>query len=229
MKKIYFGIAIILACSNVQAQYKKASFLNKSGRTYDVGFAGRFLSDGGGAMPGIYYSYGRDKGKHVFHWFDLELLLPTKFKYNTVDLDDATVPVTVSGKSRLSLLYRYNFAYYIINTENTESKIRPFVTAGINFLIAGGSAKTYDYTPEETSPLKIPAYGNNFSYGANAGIGGIYAISEKIGIKLMAGYNWQGQLSPDFNNNYGQILYKTYSNHPYVSAGVRFVMTGDGE
>lgn len=229
MKKIYFGMAIILACSSVQAQYKKASFLSKSGRTYDLGFAGRFLSDGGGTMPGIYYSYGRDKGKHVFHWFDLELLLPTKFKYNTTDLNDEGTNVTVSGKSKISLLYRYNFAYYLLNTENSDIKIKPFVTAGVNFLILGGSAKSYDYTPENADPAKIPSFGNNFSYGANAGIGGIYSISEKIGIKLMAGYNWQGQVSPQFNSGYGNTNYKIFSNHPYVGAGVRFVMTGDGE
>jgi hypothetical protein len=75
MRKIYFAVAILLAYSSTQAQYKKASFLNKSGRTYDLGFASHFLSGGGGTVPGIYYSYGRDKGKRTFHWFDLELLL----------------------------------------------------------------------------------------------------------------------------------------------------------
>ncbi len=118
MKKFYVGIVILLACSGAQAQYKKASFLNKSGRTYDLGFAGRFLSGGGGTVPGIYYSYGRDKGKRIFHWFDLEVLLPTRFTYNTVDKNNAETVVTVSGKSKLGIVYRYNFAYYLTDAEN---------------------------------------------------------------------------------------------------------------
>jgi len=228
MKKIYFGIAILLAGSSVQAQYKKASFLNKSGRTYDIGFAGHFLSGGGGTVPGIYYSYGRDKGKRVFHWFDLEVLLPTKFKYNTIDKSDLETPVTVTGKSKLGLVYRYNFACYLTNVENTESKFKPFITAGINFLLLGGNPQSAEISPSYADPVKMLTY-DAFSYGANAGLGCIYTLSEKIGIKAIAGYNLQGQLSSDYNNQEEYSVYKVYSNHPYVGVGVRFVMTGDGE
>jgi len=224
MKRIYFGMAILLACSSVQAQYKKASFLSKSGRTYDLGASARFLSGGGGTVPGFYYSYGRDKGKRVFHWFDLEFLVPTKFNYNTNDKADPQTVVNVTGKSKFGLAYRYNLAYYLTNVENSESKLKPFVTAGINFLITGGTASTYDYTPSNADPSKIPLF-SAFNCGANAGLGGIYSISEKIGIKLTAGYNWQGTVSTES----GSSVYNVFGNHAYVGLGIRFVIVGDGD
>ena len=228
MKRIYFGIAILLACSSVQAQYKKASFLNKSGRTYDVGFTGRFLRGGGGTVPGIYYSFGRDKGRRVFHWFDMEILLPTKYKYNTYDKNNPEVAVTVTGKSKLSFLYRYNFACYLTNVEHSESKFKPFITAGVNIAALGGGSNGYEYLPYDSDPAKI-VDDNPISFGGNAGVGSIYSFSDKIGIKIMAGYNLQTQVSPGnyYSNEYS--LYKVLSSHPYVGVGIRFVMTGDAD
>lgn len=228
MKKIYFVIAIILAASSVNAQYKKASFLNKSGRTYDLGFIARFVSDRSSVVPGINYSYGRDKGKRIFHWFDLEVLLPTTFNYNTIDRANPATVVTVIGKSKLGLAYRYNFAYYLTNVENSESKFKPFVTAGVNFLIFGGGAKTYDYTPVQSDPAKL-VESNPFNYGCNAGLGGIYALSEKVGIRVMAGYNLQKNLTPKKYESSANDYQTLFSSHPYIGVGVRFMMAGDGD
>jgi hypothetical protein len=227
MKKIYFGAAMFLLVCSAQAQYKKASFLNKAGRTYDVGFRAAFLSGGGGTVPGIHYSYGRDKGKHAFHWFDLEVLLPTKFSYVTHDTYDPQIPVTVTGKTSVALVYRYNFAYYILNSENSEIKLKPFVTAGVNAYLSAGTTRTYDYTPDEASPSKVVDNDGSFSYGANAGAGGIYSFSEKIGIKLIAGYNWQGILNTSKYNDSEYSKYNVFPSHPYVSMGIRFVIVGD--
>jgi hypothetical protein len=228
MKRIYLGLAILLACGTVQAQYKKASFLNKSGRTYDLGFSGRFLNDGAGTVPGFYYSYGRDKGKRVFHWFDLELLAPTKFHYATVDREEPSTIVNVTGKSKVGLVYRYNFACYLTDIENADTKFKPFATIGINMLLLGGNARTYEYSPKNSNPLKYVGY-DNFSCGANAGLGGIYAMTEKIGIKFMAGYNLQTQVDPTSSANApaGLTSYKVFTNHPYVGVGFRFLMSGD--
>jgi hypothetical protein len=202
----------------VHAQYKKASFLSKSGRTYELGANARLLT-GGGTVPGFYYSYGRDKGKRIFHWFDLEFLLPTKFNYNTTDRDHPETVVNVTGKSKLGLAYRYNLAYYLTNVENSESKLKPFVTGGVNFLLLGGSAKTSEQTPPNVYPSKIVSY-NAFNCGANAGLGAIYSFSEKIGIKLTAGYNWQGALSDEIGSGYE--VYNVFGNHAYVGLGIRF-------
>jgi hypothetical protein len=222
MKTIYVLLAALLAGSTMQAQYKKASFLNKSGRTYDLGFTGRFLSGGGGAVPGFYFSYGRDKGKRVFHWFDLELLAPTKFHYTTADLANPGTSASVSGTTTIGLAYRYNLACYLTDIENTETKFKPFVTAGINLLLKGRNAKTLDILPYNVSY-------DNFNCGANAGIGGIYVLSEKIGIKGVIGYNLQTQIAPLKIESGGYSVYNPFSSHPYIGVGVRFAMSGDDD
>lgn len=225
-KKIYVAIAIAVMCTGVQAQYKKASFLNKAGRTYEIGFAPHFIGKGVGTMPGIFYSYGRDQGKHFFYSFDLELLIPTKFTYTTYDQRDPLTPVTVTGKSKLGLGYRYNFSYYLVDPENDELKVKPFVTAGINFLlVGGGGARSFEYSPESTDPHKIPA-SSNFSYGANLGVGGIYSISQKLGLKFTGGYNFQGQFNGDFNSD-DYETFSAFPSHPYATIGIRFLMTED--
>lgn len=230
MKKIYFCTAILLACSGVQAQYKKATFLNKSGRTYDLGLAAHFLSGGVGTFPGIYYSYGRDQGKRTFYWFDIEALLPTKFSYNTIDKNNPQTAVTITTKSKLSLAYRFNYAYYLADPENAASKFKPFVTAGINILITNSlDQAAYTSKPENTDPVKYADF-SGFSYGANAGIGGIYALSEKFGLKVMAGYSLQFQKhNSEYTIDEGHTAFNVYSSHPYASVGVRFLINADGE
>ena len=229
MRKIYLFMVILFVCSCVQAQYKKASFLNKSGRTYDLGGMGHFLSGGAGTFTGLYYSYGRDQGKRTFHWFDLEVILPTKFSYTTFDRNNSGTAVTVTVKSSLLFMYRYNFAYYLNEPENSESKFKPFVTAGVNIKISGNNASNYELKPDNTVPAKVADF-TGFSMGVNAGIGGIYALSEKIGIKVMAGYNVQSQQNPSgYSGSEGYTIYKVYSSHPYVGLGIRFLIKGDGE
>lgn len=224
--RIYVAIVLAIICTGVQAQYKKASFLTRSGRTYELGFSSRFLSGGAGTMPGFYYSYGRDKGKRIFHWFDLEVLLPTKFKYITYHQQDPSTAVYVTGKTKTGLAYRYNFGFYVTDPDNTDIKVKPFVTAGLNFLIAGAaSTKTFEYTPEQSDPHEVAVY-SNFSYGANIGVGAVYALSEKIGLKFTGGYNLQGETDTnDYSKEYK--IYRSYPSHPYVTIGVRFLMTED--
>jgi len=229
MRKFYFVIAILLAGIHVQAQYKKATFLNKSGRTYDVGFAGHFIPDGGGVVPGILFSYGRDRGRRIFHWFDVELLLPTNYTYKTVDKDFPQQSLTVNGKSNLGLVWRYNFAGYLTNIENTDAKFKPFAVVGLNFLLAGGASNGYSVSPESSYPEKV-VLSSVFSYGANIGLGSTFNMTEKIGLKLTAGYNYQNQVALDeYYASDGYKAYVVYPSHPYVTFGVRFTMVGDGD
>jgi len=226
MKRILISAGILLlATASANAQYKKASFLNKSGRTYDLGGSLRFVSDVESTVPGIIYSYGRDKGKRLFHWYDLELLLPSTFSYNTVDVNDNTIPVTVNGKSKVGLAWRYNLGVYFLSPES-ESKIKPFGTAGINVLILGGTAKSYTTTPEFSDPKDYVA-GSGFSFGGNAGIGAIYAINEKFGIKATGGYNYQKLITPSEDYGESYKMKDIFSSHPYLTVGIRFTIPED--
>jgi hypothetical protein len=217
---------IMLLCGNVEAQYKKASFLTKSGRTHEVGGMARFLSSAGaGTMPSFYYGYGRDKGKRLFHWFDLELMFPTNFKYSTYEVSSPQDKVEVSGKSKIGLAYRYNLAGYLTNPES-ESKIKPFATLGINVMIVGGTAKSYTTYPEFADPYEVPPF-SSFSYGGNAGLGAIYNFSNKVGIKAAAGFNYQGLFNGSEFDGDNYKAYNFLGSHPYFSLGVRFTMEED--
>ncbi|MEI2749672.1 MAG: hypothetical protein V9E88_13040 [Ferruginibacter sp.] len=225
MRKIVSCICLLFIVTATNAQYKKASFLNKSGRTYDLGFSGRLMNNGIGSKPGLYYSYGRDKGARTFHWFDIEFVLPVKYAYNTYDLNNPTVPVAVSGKTRFGITYRYNFGIYFIDVSKSESKIRPFATAGLNIMVSGATLRyqTLKTVPEYSDPQTRPSF-SGISYGGNIGIGGIYQINSKIGIKLVGGYNLQGFMDTDQVVEGGYKLYDINPSHPYVTAGVRFIM-----
>jgi len=65
---------------------------------------------------------------YIIYTFSEALLVPTKFNYNTNDKADPQTVVNVTGKSKFGLAYRYNLAYYLTNVENSESKLKPFVT-----------------------------------------------------------------------------------------------------
>jgi len=225
MRKIITAICLLFVVTVTQAQYKKASFLNKSGRTYDLGLSGRLMSKGLGSKAGLYYSYGRDKGARTFHWFDIEFILPVKYAYNTVDVRDPLVPVAVSGKTRMAIIYRYNYGLYFNDVSKSESKFRPFVTAGLNFMISGATIRYEKLTtvPEFSDPQKRPSY-NGFSYGGNIGVGGIYNVNEKLGIKVVGGYNLQGFFDADKIKGTGYEVYDVNPSHPYITAGVRFVI-----
>ncbi|HPH83876.1 MAG TPA: hypothetical protein PLC48_00400 [Ferruginibacter sp.] len=227
MRKFYF-LLVMTACSlSVEAQYKKASFLTRGGRTYDLGFSGHFISDGKSNVPGIYYSYGSDKGKRFFQWNDLELLLPTKFEYQTRDVNLLT-PVTVTGKSKLGLAFRYNVGFYLLNPKNEKNKLKPFLTIGLNVLALGGSAKpvSVEYNPDLTNGVEKYPGETTFSFGGNVGAGAIFTLSDKFGIKLAGGYNLQSQVEPSkYDDSYDS--FNVYGSHPYVNLGVRFTMMGN--
>ena len=220
MKKFIIMALIALSCMKAEAQYKKASFLNSTGRTYDVGFAARFMGDGMSTMMGIHYSYGKDRGKRLFHWFDLELLLPTKFTYKTYSNDDPNITSTVSGKTKIGLSYRYNLAGYLTDITKTDAKFKPFAALGINVIIFGATANEVVGTPTLIDAVITPVF-FTFSIGANAGLGCLYNFNPKIGMKFTAGYNFQTNTDTGYDSGEKYDLYKS---HPYITLGVRFTM-----
>jgi hypothetical protein len=229
MKQISLIVIVVLSCLCVNAQYKKASFLNKNGRTYDIGGGLHLITKANATVPSFIYSYGKDSEKRIFHWFDLELLFPTSFSYETRDTE-TKVPITISGKSTLGFIYRYNLAYYVLDNNKEENKLLPFVNAGLNIVVAGAdvspakllvSPDTYQYYEAEKAPKS-----QGISLGANLGAGAIYSFKKNVGLKLTAGYNYQYNKSrvDDFNNTDDFFF---YDSHPYVTLGIRFRMERD--
>jgi hypothetical protein len=224
MGRVYAVVLIFFMCNNVHAQYKKASFLNKSGRTYGIGATEHFLGGGRGIVPGISVSFGADQGQRFIYSTDIELLLPTSFQYTTVDGYDNTKAVAVTGKTKIGLLLGYNFGYYLTNVEATDTKFKPFATIGFHMLATGGIG-SYQYAPAEANPAKF-IDDAGFNLGIGAGLGCMYSFSETVGIKLNAGYNFETRLKKTGGYE-GYTPYNFYPSHPYAGIGIRFTLKGE--
>ena len=172
---------------------------------------------------------GQDKGTKLFVSFDVELILAKKFSYKTVDINNPNTNVTVFTKSDAALTYRYNVAYYLNNAEQSTSKLKPFVAVGANFIMSFHEPAILSTSPANSNPQNIVEF-NSLSFGANAGIGCIYALNEKFGLKVIAGYNYQ---SPNNKSDvksdlkYGQTLSQLYTSHPYVGVGLRYAIEAE--
>lgn len=216
MKKISLILLLAVICFAANAQYKKASFLTKGGRTYEVGTQLHFLTNAHAVLPSINFAYGRDKpGKKAFHWFDLELLMPTKFHYSTTSTDAVPTPVTVNSKTGLTLNYRYNFAYYIVDKDKEDAKVFPFVTAGIGLSVAAKDYSVASVEPANKNPSMYPGSVANASLSGGAGV--IIKANDWLGIKIVGGYN--ATLGAEDKN-----FFLPYKSHPYLSIGARFLV-----
>ena len=67
MKKCFLFIALTIFLTSIQAQYKKASFLNKTGRIYDLGTTVRLQGGERGTGIGFYFSYGKQSNTKRLH------------------------------------------------------------------------------------------------------------------------------------------------------------------
>ncbi|WP_276485135.1 hypothetical protein [Paraflavitalea pollutisoli] len=220
MKKFSFTLLLFTLYAGTFAQYKKASFFEKAGRTYALGSRLNALGDGKGGPIGFYISFGRDQdGKRLFTNWDLQYIPGFKFSKNVLDEDKAVR--TIRGKSRAQFIYGYNWGYHLIKGEGETPRIQPYLTAGFNFVISGGVKEWDDYYTN-TDPYISE---RSFGVGIGGGAGAVFNLSSWFGLNLAAGYNLQGNIATD--GDYAQKAYHMYTSHPYVSAGVRFRISSD--
>ncbi len=223
MKKIQFLLAImIMANITVSAQYKKASFLSKAGRTYALGVTAHNLGDGKGSPLGYSFSSGSDNtAKHFFHWYEIVAIPPFKYSYETTYHDgntDQDVPATVSGKSKFHLIYDYNMGYHLLNRKrDKEPTLQPYLFLGFNIVVFGKADEPeipnyYDYKKKVST--------SGLSFGARGGLGLVFRITDRIGIKTDLGYDYQYNWSAD--DYYDSEMYHMFTNHAFVNAGLRF-------
>lgn len=216
MKQFLTTLIFVACCSVLSAQYKKASFFDKSGRTYGIGGQLYALGDGKGSVFGLNLSFGRDQaGKRLFSFWEFRFIPGYDFSYETVD--EFAEPITVTGKSKLQWIYALNYGWYILKNEE-EQVFKPYITAGLNFVILGG-LKEVSYYDTYTSPLKqVPS--QNFSCGIGGGAGGIFNLSSNWQVKLEGGYTLQGNLNSEADNS--AEVYNLLTSHPYASVGIRY-------
>ncbi len=232
MKKRLLFLLLITFNTALIAQYKKASFLNKKGRTYDLGTSGHFLGGGNSTGVGFYFSYGKESNtKRLFHWFDLEYALGHNYSYSSTAYTayGSTTPtaVIVNGKTDASLAYRYNLAFYILDNGNEDNKFLPFINASLGVVLPLMNTLNYTVTPTSIDlPAKsiIPIGG---AYTAGIGAGATYYVTKSFGVKLNA--TFYGVLSKESNGNNGYDYFKTLPNHVAVSIGAHWLLDRDND
>jgi hypothetical protein len=211
------------AISLAQSPYKKASFLKRNGRYYMLSTGAKIFSENAGTAPVLSFSWGKDKGKNrIFHWWDLEYTFGSKFKYQTTTNSNTPIPVTVSGKTSQSIDWRYNWAYYLGNNTNEETKFLPFLKLALSLEL--GQRRygdlVYDIPSVSSSYYIVRRPTLNLGAAADFGIGGLYKINNTKAIKASAGYRYLG--SSGTNNEYF-----INTSHPYINVGIRFLMNGN--
>jgi hypothetical protein len=217
-----FLVAFITIGLAANAQYKKAGFLNKEGRTYEIGVAGHFMAKPRSMAPGIFLNYGKENENNLFGWMDFEFILPSKFSATT-----KTNPVTIVGKTKLAFAYRYNYGYYLVNKNKDENKILPYITGGLGFKLGGGGVTTtQDYSNTSFVTPDFPVV-----LGLNAGAGAVFRITKTLGVRFAGGYAFQIDTDKLGDNQdsggYPDGYYSSYVSHPYATLSLRLTLNDD--
>jgi hypothetical protein len=219
MKKLIPTVAVLFLSFNLFAQYKKAGFFEKEGRTYELSTQAYMMGKGNGSPIGYRLAFGRDKdGKNLFYSWDIQFIPSHKYSYATAD--DNGMPVTVSGESKSTFVYGLNWGYHLLKNEgDNKHTVQPFISAGINSLILSG-IKNESYSPSSYSYLKRNTSDQSFSIGLNGGLGCFFNLSSKFALKVQGGYdrqlnfsaqNWDDEVKPFF----------LFNSHTYANVGLR--------
>jgi len=222
MKKCIPAIIALFLSYCLSAQYKKASFFEKEGRTYELGSQLYAFGDGKGSPIGFKIGFGRDRdGKQFFSSWELQFIPSYKYSFSTTDENNE--PVQVNGDSRSQFIYAVNYNYHILKNDEEERIIKPFVSAGFNIVIASG-AKGVNYTPESAYGLKKDIVDGSFTGGIGGGLGTLINFTPTLGLKLQGGYNYEFNLGNYDSEAKG---YYMFTSHPYVSLSFRIRIVSD--
>jgi hypothetical protein len=207
------------------AQYKKASIFNKIYRTYEIGTTMRNMGKGNIPTLGYFFSHGIEKDKKAFHWFMLEFVPRTKFKYETISsLNNIKTAVTVTGRVSSTFSYRYCLGYKL---SNINKKFIVFTNLNVGFIFAFA-----DGIDIKTTPLVNNFYSildkkpmDAFSvFTVGAGLGLKYKLNNKFSIFSTNTYNIIKSItrSNGLITLYGaENLQITMRNHPSFNIGLK--------
>ena len=223
MKKISTITLLFFICFSLSAQYKKASFFGKEGRTYGISTQLYAMGDGKGTPVGFAITFGRDRdGKQFFSSWDLQFIPSYKFSFATADINE--LPLTVSGKSKAHIVYGANYSYHLLKNDDEKRKVKPYISAGFNIVLSGGVKSVDSYTNSYDNKKFLST--ENFSAGLRGGLGCLYNFAPKFSLKFDGGYNHQFNVNADDISD-NSNTYFMFTSHPYVSLGIRYRMTKD--
>jgi hypothetical protein len=215
MKKINVTLLLLFIALCSSAQYKKASYLGKEGRTYCLGTNFYFLGKGSGTPMGYTLSIGRDvDGSQFFGRYEFQYIPSYNFSFETIDSYGRTA--TIMGKTKAAIIYGMNAGYYLLKNENATGKLKPYLTAGINIQFLGGVKESNS----EEGDARVAA-DPQFSIGPGAGAGLLFNFTPWLALQAEGGYRYQFGVSTESEKEVYYVLPK----HAYASAGLRFRIT----
>jgi hypothetical protein len=222
MRKLFLTACLAILFTGVDAQYKKAGFFNKTGRFYDVGASYRVLGEGRKGATALFLSFGKESSaKRIHHWYDMEVVLPGNFSYDSPANDGSGITYRVSGNTAIGFTLRYNFAYYLADNSSEEASFLPFLHAGLGYTRTAINEEDYSVSPGGYPPKTPSSADPDFMFGMGAGF--VYKFTPKIGLRVSGMYNLTlGNYTQD-----KEQYFITLPNHASVSVGVRFMMHSD--
>jgi hypothetical protein len=226
-------VTVLFSFSITNAQYNKITFkervdLARQNAGLTLGGTMHFMGNGKGTPNSFFIGLTNiNEEKRWFSWISLAVVLPVKFSYTTmgaVSNDNWTDAVTITGKTSPVIMGDLNFGCFLHNIENTESKIKPFLSFGFNGLITDGvnenTINRDKFPVNYYSFQKEPSTGS-VGIGVKGGGGILFQFSPSFALKLDGGYNLVGNLS---SNAPGPGLeeknFFAYTSNPYASAGL---------
>ena len=222
MKNLIPVLIALLFCVSLSAQYKKASFFEKEGRTYELGSRAYFMGDGRGTPVGFSIGFGRDRGgKRFFSAWEIQIIPSYSYSYTTVDENND--PIYKNGKTRTMWIYSPNYGYHLLKNEENRV-VQPYVLAGLHILLLGGvkeetETQGYGYPQRNTADESL-------SFGISGGLGCLVNFSSRFGLKIQGGYDHQFNASPDHWDE-AVAPYYLFPSHPYASIALRIKVIRD--
>ena len=215
MKKLSFSLLILCLYTGVAAQYKKASFFEKTGRTYGLNTKLFALGDGKGSPLGFTFSFGADQDDKRF-FYDCEIAYLPSYSFSFTTTDANGNEITVAGRSKANVIFGYNFGYHLLKNEDAEQLFKPYATAGISASLIGGPKEIFN----DSWDNKKVVGDRNFSGGIGGGLGALLNFTPWLALRLEGGYTYQFNIKPQ--GAYGSEFYYMLNKHPYATAGLRF-------
>lgn len=206
MKKISLTLLVFLIGLISMAQYKKASYFGRDGRTYSLGTRWYALGEGINTQMGYSLSLGNDvEGKQLFYGWGIQYIPSYNFNVSATKWDGTSY--SVIGKTKSSVIFEYNLGCFLLNNDKSERKIKPYLAGALGIKFVGGVKESTEDDPEAEGP--------GFGLGLNGGAGLFYYFIPRLGIQAEGGYSYQFKFNAD-------KTYNVFPSHSYVKAGLVF-------
>lgn len=233
MKKNILLLLLLNITISSFAQYKKASFFNKEGRTHELGTNISFIPNGGGTpVFSIVYSGSLETDNKLSLFSDIEVMLKGKLSFNGEYYNNLanTEYGKITGQTPAYLIIKYGAQYRFIKKESTDnSKFVPFARFGLLY----GIAFSADYKLRDangnyiSSGNSTPATPENESpFGLEIGGGATYYFTNSIGVKFAANYRQLFNINGIKTGNADNVFYPLKS-HPGISISLKYRIFND--